>query len=197
MIIYGKKINLKNIEIADTDDIVRWRNNDNVRKYFINQTLFTKESHLKWMEDYVSTGKAYQFIILEKESNISIGSVYLRDVDRTHKKAEFGIFIGEDKYRGSGIGIEATKLILEYGFNELDLNKIFLRVLTNNYKAIKSYLNVGFKYEGYFREDVCVNSKYFDVIFMGILRDEKNYELCHEKSNSFSNLLSLRTEEDK
>lgn len=197
MIIYGDKIILRNIDLSDTDDIIRWRNNESVKKYFINQTLFTKESHLKWMNDYVSAGRTYQFIIIEKENNISIGSVYLRDVDKINKKAEFGVFIGEEKYRGLGIGIEATKLILKYAFNELGLNKIFLRVLSDNYSAIKSYLKVGFKYEGYFREDVCVNSKYLDVIFMGILRDEEKYEFNHKKNNSFNNLQLFNMEEDK
>jgi RimJ/RimL family protein N-acetyltransferase len=165
--------------------------------YFIDQTLFTKESHLKWMKEYVATGKTHQFIIIEKGNNISIGSVYVRNVDMIHKKAEFGIFIGKEKYRGSGFGIEATKLILRYAFEELSLNKVFLRVLSNNYAAIRSYLKAGFKYEGYFREDICVNSEYLDVIFMGILRDEEKYELNHEKKNSFNKLLLINMEEDE
>ncbi len=197
MIIYGNKIILRNIELSDTDNIIRWRNNDSVRKYFINQTLFTKESHLKWMKEHVSTGKAHQFIIIEKENNISIGSVYVRNIDTIHKKAEFGIFIGEEKYRGSGIGLEATKLILRYAFEELGLNKVFLRVLSVNHAAIKSYSKAGFKYEGLFREDVCVNSEYLDIIFMGILKDERKYELNHNKMNSFNKLLLTNMEEDE
>ena len=179
MILFGDKIYLKNIELSDTDDIIRWRNQENVRKYFINQDLFTRESHLKWMENVVSIGKAVQFIVVVKSTKTPIGSVYIRDIDYKNKKGEFGIFIGEKQYTGHGFGTEAADLIIKYGFLQLDLNKIYLRVLSTNLSAIKSYLKVGFKYEGYFREDVYVRQNYLDVIFMGILKDEEKYKIDH------------------
>ncbi len=154
----------------DTDLIVKWRNNINVKKNFIFQEQFTREIHLNWLKTNVFTEKALQFII--NYNGISIGSTFLRDIDYSNNKAEFGIFIGEDEYRGKGLGTQATLQILRYGFEELNLNKIFLRVLNNNTYAVNSYMKSGFQEEGLFKEDVYIKDKYYDVLFMSILKKE-------------------------
>ena len=79
----------------DTDLIVAWRNQDAVRKNFIYQELFTRQGHEKWIRTMVETGKVVQMIICELATDRPLGSVYIRDIDRQHNKAEYGIFIGE------------------------------------------------------------------------------------------------------
>ncbi len=172
MILEGKDIYLRSIEESDTDNIIAWRNKPDVRKYFINQELLTIQNHTNWLRNYVETGRVRQFIIVSRKDGKGIGSVFLRDIDVINKKAEFGIFIGEEEYLGCGFGTQALGLIMEYGFQELHLNKIFLRVLADNVRAIKSYQKSGFSQEGYFRKDVFVNSELKDLIFMAKLRDE-------------------------
>ena len=98
--------------------------------------------------------------------------MYLRDIDHNFKKAEYGIFIGEECARGRGIGSKAAGLILDYCFNELDLNRIFLRVFARNEQAIASYKKAGFVFEGLFRQDVILNGIKEDVVFMSILRED-------------------------
>ena len=138
------RIRLRPINKKDTHLIVKWRNNDNVKKNFVFQEKFTEELHNKWMDDKVASGSVVQFIIIEKETNDPIGSVYFRDIDYDKKIAEFGIFIGEDSKRGKGFGNEAVELALQYGFDMLKLNEIFLRVYADNKAAVKSYEKVGF-----------------------------------------------------
>lgn len=166
MIIQGEKIRLIPMDERDTNDVIRWRNN--VRDKFIYRELFTVESHTKWLNEVVRTGKAVQFIIDAKEDG-RIGSVFLRDIDYINKKAEYGIFIGEITAQGKGYGHEAAKLMIQYGFIELGLHKIMLRVLSDNYKAIKSYEKTGFLQEGYLKEEVCIDNNYYDIILMGII----------------------------
>ncbi len=166
----NSKLKLEPITEEDTDLILKWRNNINVKKNFIFQQMFTKDIHLNWLKTNVFTGKTAQFII--NYDGTSIGSTFLRDIDVDNNKAEFGIFIGEDNYRGQGLGTQATLQILKYGFEKLNLNKIFLRVLNNNTSAVNSYIKSGFQKEGLFREDVCINNKYYDVLFMSILKNE-------------------------
>lgn len=168
----GSRVTLRPIEKSDTDLIVAWRNNPLVRRNFIFQEIFTKEMHEGWLENMVATGKVVQFIIIEREGSLPVGSVFIRDIDEVHKKGEYGIFIGEDKMRGKGLGTEATRLILDYGFGPLGLNKIFLRVLADNAGAIRSYEGAGFVREGYLKEDVFVNGKFCDVVLMAIQKGE-------------------------
>lgn len=172
MELIGDNIYLREIEISDTEDIIRWRNQEEVRKFFINQQPFTRQGHLDWFHNMIQTGKAVQFIITNKNDNKSIGSVYLRDIDYDHSKCEYGIFIGEPDYKGCGIGTQAAKLTIKYAFEVLQLNRIFLRVFADNERAIHSYQKAGFKLEGCFRQDVFVNQKFKDVIYMAILKKE-------------------------
>ena len=72
---------LRPITVEDTDDIIQWRNSEDVRKYFIYQGVLTREGHLRWLETRIQSGEVVQFIIVEKRTEESIGSVYLRDVD--------------------------------------------------------------------------------------------------------------------
>lgn len=159
------KIELVNITKKDTPLIVKWRNNENVRRNFIFQEKFTNEMHNNWMDTKVATGEVVQFIIRVKETNQAVGSVYFRDIDNERKEAEYGIFIGEDEARGKGYGTEAAKLALEYAFTKLNLKTIFLRVFADNKGAIKSYENAGFvKVDR--TENVVIDNQEREVIFM-------------------------------
>ncbi len=165
-------IKLRKITIEDTDNILKWKNNENVKKNFCIQEELKREQHLNWLKNKVNKGKVIQFIIESTELNKDVGSVYLRDIDIKNNKAEFGIFIGEDDARNKGIGSKATKKIIEYGFEKLKLHKIYLRVFSNNFGAIKAYEKAGFVYQGTAKDDIKLpNGKYQDIIFMAVIKE--------------------------
>lgn len=171
--ISNEKIILKSISSEDTENIIRWRNSENVRKNFLDQRMFTVESHTNWLKNMVETGKVEQFIIIDKNDNVPVGSVFLRDIDYENRKAEYGIFIGEDSARGKGIGTAAAERIIQYGFEELKLHKIFLRVLAENIGAIKSYEKAGFKQEAYLVDEVNINDEFKDIVLMAVINSER------------------------
>lgn len=156
----------------DTDLIVAWRNSEGVRKHFIYQAMFTREGHLGWLRNVVEPGKAAQMIICESDTDKPLGSVYIRDIDREHRKGEYGIFIGEDAARGRGIGTAAAKLMIRYGFEELKLHRLFLRVYADNMRAVRSYEKAGFVREAYLKDDVYVNGDFRDIILMAVLNPQ-------------------------
>lgn len=165
-LIMGEHISLKPITYADTDLIVRWRNNDAVRQNFVYRETFTPQIHEKWMKTQVETGRVVQHIIQIKETGWPIGSVYFRDVDFVNHSAEFGIFIGENSARGKGFGREAVSIYCQYGFDSLGFHRIFLRVFTDNITAINSYKRAGFAEEGIARDLVLIDGVYRDMLFM-------------------------------
>lgn len=150
----------------DTERIIRWRNSDAVRKNFIYQELFTREDHEHWIRTKVETGDVVQMIICDLASGEPFGSVYIRDIDRQHNKAEYGIFIGEPSARGRGLGTAAAKLMLRYCFEEEGLHRVYLRALSGNEQAIRSYEKAGFQREGILRGDVKIDGKYADIVWM-------------------------------
>ena len=106
--IEGERVLLRPITPEDTPLIVKWRNTESVRRNFIFRGPFTAEVHTRWMETKVASGEVLQYIIVDKETGESVGSVYFRDVNRENRSAEYGIFIGEEAARGNGLGCWRT-----------------------------------------------------------------------------------------
>ncbi len=163
---------LRKIKASDTDNIVRWRNSDSVKKNLFTQSELTAEQHLAWLKSKVDTGSSAQYIIVISENNINtdIGTVFIKNIDRQSNKGEFGIFIGEASYRGKGYAQIASKKILEIGFLELNLNRIYLSVMSDNMAGIATYKKAGFEVEGILKEDYLQNNEYRDIVVMGITR---------------------------
>lgn len=167
--ITGECVVLRPITDADTDHIVNWRNTPSVMQNFIFRQKFTPEMHRNWLATKVATGQVVQYIIEEKATGRPVGSVYYRDVDHGNHSAEYGIFIGEPDARGKGFGTETARLFTEFGFRQLGLHRISLRLLAENLPARRSYEKAGFVLEGTFRDMVLLDGRYRDVVFMARL----------------------------
>jgi RimJ/RimL family protein N-acetyltransferase len=112
------------------------------------------------------------FIIHTLESNRSIGFVDLGSIAWNHGEAWVGIGLGEREDWGKGYGTDAMHVILRYAFTELNLHRVSLGVFEYNPRAVHSYEKVGFIYEGRIRKQLKREGKHWDVIQMGVLRDE-------------------------
>ncbi|MDD3401304.1 MAG: UDP-4-amino-4,6-dideoxy-N-acetyl-beta-L-altrosamine N-acetyltransferase [Eubacteriales bacterium] len=166
-------VSIRPISRDDTDNIVRWRNRADVKLNLFSQADTTPESHLRWMETMVDTHRCHQFII--ELDGRAVGTSFLKNIDPHSRKAEFGIFIGEPEARGKGVGTQATRLTVDYGFITLGLNRIFLEVFSLNSSAIAAYQKVGFVKEGVLKEDYMRQGIPFDVTVMAILaKDAEN-----------------------
>ncbi len=162
-------VSLRPMTAADTSKIVAWRNKDFVRKNFIYQELFTEEGHLAWIKNQVEPGYVVQFIICLNDGR-EIGSVYFRDIDRENKTAEYGIFIGEEDAIGCGYGSRTARLALQYAFDTMRLEKVFLRFLADNIGARRSYEHAGFRLIENREERAALQQGECRILFMEIDR---------------------------
>ncbi len=168
---------LRPMTLEDTDLIIEWRNSRSVRSNFIYQEPFTREGHENWIHTMIDTGRAVQMIICLLDDGRPVGSVYIRDIDRRHNKAEYGIFIGDPSARGRGAGTAAARLMLRYCFEEERLHRIFLRAFADNVQALRSYEKAGFVREAYLKDDVRIDGIYRDIVLMAALHhEEKNHQ---------------------
>jgi RimJ/RimL family protein N-acetyltransferase len=101
-----------------------------------------------------------------------IGFVAFDGIDWRHGNTFVAIGLGEPAYRGNGYGTDALRVMLRYGFQELNLYRIQLNVFSYNERAIKSYLKVGFSSEGRQRGMLLRDGRRWDFVYMSILRDE-------------------------
>lgn len=173
LVIRGQQIYLRPITADDTEIVVRWRNKPAVMGNFIHRKPVSREEHENWLADKVYKGLVHQFIVCRNEDDMPLGSVYLQHFEEEHKKAEEGIFIGEEQVYGKGIGTEAAKLMLRYVFEELRLHKVVARVLAYNKASIRTHEKAGYVQEAYFKDELFLDGKYEDLIFFGAVNPEK------------------------
>jgi ribosomal-protein-alanine N-acetyltransferase len=116
-------------------------------------------------------GRAANFAVRLADSGRLIGCVGLRDIDRDHRQAELGFWIGRE-YWGQGYAREAAKAVIGYGFEVLDLNRIYAHHMARNPAAGKVLLHIGMKREGLMRQRVRKWGVFEDVVLYAILRDD-------------------------
>lgn len=160
----GEHVYLRPITHDDTDMIVKWRNQENVIKYFFYRGEFTRESHERWLRERVETGEVVQFIVCENEGDRPVGCTYIRDIDEQNRKAEYGVFLGEVDARGHGIGKEILNLTVDYAFNVLNLHRIYARVFETNKPSLFCFLNCGFSKEALLKDSVFTDGEFHDVV---------------------------------
>jgi len=123
-------------------------------------------------EQAQASGTEFEFSVRTLADDKLIGFVALDGINWQHGDTFVGIGIGDPAYRGNGYGTDAMRVMLRYGFRELNLQRISLDVFEYNERAIKSYLKAGFVIEGRQRGMLLRDGRRWDFIYMGILRDE-------------------------
>ena len=170
--IVGERIYLRPLEPAqDNHHYSTWMNDEEIRRYF--SIYPTSDSRGKErIEQLYHDGKHIIFGVALNEDNRLIGLVGLKDINYVNQTAEFYVIIGDRAAWGKGFGTEATKLMLRYGFLELNLNRIQTQDMEDNIGGWRADEKAGFKYEGTLREDILRFGKYQDVRVYSILRRE-------------------------
>lgn len=169
LILKGTYIYLRPICVEDTERVVRWRNDRNVVKNFIDRTPLSQEIHLDWLNNKVQKGCVHQFVVCRNIDKMPLGSVYLQNFEEKNKKAEEGIFLGEEQAYGKGVGTEAAKLMLNYAFEYLKLHKVLARVLAYNQASLRMHQKAGYVQEAYFKDELFLDGKYEDLVFFVII----------------------------
>ncbi len=172
----GDRIYLSPRNSEDVEKFTEWLNDFEITDYIGRSDIVTTLSgERKYLEGNCSPEAT--FVIVTLEDNKMIGTVSLEKISNSHRTATLGIFIGDKEYLNKGYGTEAIKLILDYGFNYMNLHHIELQVMEFNTRALKCYKKCGFKEVGTIRENRFINGKYYNTICMDILKQEfkENY----------------------
>lgn len=134
-------------------------------------TPYALESSRASVEDVIKQHR-HVFSIVDLATDTLIGRCLLFDINQVDRNAMLGIVIGEKSYWGRGYGQDATRLLLDYAFNLLNLNSVMLGAFSFNERAINCYRKVGFKEIGRRRQARIIGQRMFDAILMDILAEE-------------------------
>ncbi|MBY6037612.1 GNAT family N-acetyltransferase [Fictibacillus nanhaiensis] len=168
-------VRLRDLMLEDADDRYEWCLDEEVTKHLNmpeEYPPFTRDETKKWIEQCIHKTNGYEQKAILSEDGHHIGWVDLKQIDKLNKHAELGIAIGNKAYWGKGYGMAAMHKMLRFGFEQLDLNKIWLRVEVDNQKAIKSYKRAGYVEEGVLRQDRLRKGRFIDRLRMSILRED-------------------------
>ncbi|MEW9096445.1 MAG: GNAT family protein [Clostridiaceae bacterium] len=170
----GKKVRLTAIEKEDVAQFTQWYNDTHFMRNYdvISAVPKNSEEVLEMLNEIKGASDKYIFAIRHIETGEFIGVTGFENVLWNNGTALIYIGLGNEEYRGQGIGEEAMYLTMEFGFEELNFHKIYLYVLEYNKPAINLYEKLGFIKEGVFREFINRDSKRHDMYLYGILKTE-------------------------
>ncbi len=171
----GKLVRLRRVDPAsDTDDRYRWMNDPGVTDTLgMRPGRLSKEEVRKYLElTAASSDSVVEWAIEAFETGAHIGGCTLRGFNHVARSAEIGIAIGEAEYRGRGYGTDAVRLLIQIGFEQFNLNRIWLTANAGNTAGLKAYTKAGFTQEGLLRQYGYINGHYYDTVIMAILRSE-------------------------
>lgn len=166
------KVTIRQFERTDIPKKVEWINNPENNQFLHYDIPICVEKTEKWFDSHIDEDTRYDAVIEVEE--VPVGTIGLLNIDRKNRKAEYYIAMGETLYKGKGVAKEASRLILQYAFEVLDINRIYLFTESENIVAQKLFERVGFVEEGLIRQDIMSHGKLVDRYVYGILREDWN-----------------------
>ena len=173
--ISGEKVYLKAVEQEDLEQLKEWRNLPDFRKHFREYRELNSAMQLKWYESFVVNDKnTIMFSIFLKSTDELVGCCGLCYINWVHRNADLSLYIGhENAYiDDSGLAEEACLLLLEYGFNEINLHKIWTEIYDFDEKKQKLYNKFGFNQDGILRDQYYYDGKWCNSLLLSLISNE-------------------------
>ena len=173
LLVSGERVALGPLRPDLAETYGRWMNQPEVRFGVEYLAIATPQSQQAWIEESNKAAakrepEAVAFTIYDLTDGTPVGTCSLFEISYMQSSARFGISLGER--RGQGLGGEATRLALDWGFHVLGLHNVLLEALAWNAAAIRAYERAGFRRIGTRREAAMSRGERADVVLMDALR---------------------------
>lgn len=172
MHIVGKKVVLRAIEKEDLHLLQKWANDPDIQ-YMLGGWHFptNQNDQEKWFHSLSCSSLNQRFMVVNNE-HTSIGMANLININFKDGNAELGLLI-DKQYQKMGYGEDIVFCLMNYGFNELRLNRIETSIIEINQPSLNLFINkCGWKKEGILRNWYFRKGQYIHKNILGILRDE-------------------------
>jgi RimJ/RimL family protein N-acetyltransferase len=173
-LLQGERVQLTAFAPRDLPTFARWYQDTAFSRRFDASPAMpkTEKQVAEYIEEQQKSPTAYPFAIRLLNTDDMIGYGELDGILWTQGTGWTSIAIGDPAFRGQGYGAEALRLLLNFGFAELNLRRVQLTVFSYNTPAIRLYEKLGFQREGVFREFLHRDGQTFDMLLYGLLRRE-------------------------
>ncbi|MFL0077952.1 GNAT family N-acetyltransferase [Tenacibaculum maritimum] len=171
--ITGKNIGLRAVEKEDLPYLRDWRNIPNFRKHFREVRELSLTDQEAWFESLQKTRHInYMFTIVDLKTNRPIGAGGILYINWIIRSGDFSFYIGEDEmYIGNdGKAKEAAELLIDYGFKNLNLHKIWMELYEFDTQKIDFFKNYfDFKQDGLLRDNCFENGRYWNSLIISLI----------------------------
>jgi len=166
----GEVTFLRAVERSDLAQLLEWRNNSELRMYFREHRLLSTDQQTKWFEEVVmKDDRVRMFSICNMDKEL-LGACGLCYIDWVNRSADFSIYIGYNHmYIDDILAIDASRLLIKYGFGELNLHRLWAEIYDFDAQKIAMFEQLEFKLEGRHRETHWMEEQWCDSLFYSLL----------------------------
>jgi len=170
----GKLLSLYAVEKEDLQQLCNWRNNSAFRKHFREYRELNMRQQEIWFEEKViKDPTTIMFSIKRNDDGELLGCCGFVYINWVHRHADLSLYIGwNDAYIEEGYGEESCQLLLDYGFNELCLNKVWTEIYEFDDKKKTLYDKFSFQQDGLLRQNYWYDGKWWDSRILSLLIKE-------------------------
>ena len=172
----GKRLYLRGLVESDADGVYpEWLNSADVCRGNSHHSFpYTREAACAYIRDALQTRSSLILAIVLQDGDRHVGNIALQNIHPIHRSAELSILIGERDVWGTGLGLEAAKLLIDHAFDALNLQRIECGTFATNRGMQKLALSLGMKEEGRRRQAAFKNGAYEDIVEYGILKADRS-----------------------
>lgn len=171
-------IKLRDLQEKDAEFMLEWMHNPKIARAFKKDMEHnTIEDVKKYIfqsknQNNISLAENLNYAVVDSDKDEYLGTVSLKNIDRSNSNAEFAIVIRECAQGVAGISTKATKLLLDIAFKDLGLERVYLTVLHNNVRARNFYEKIGFMHEGTARKQLHIKDVFVNWDYYGLLKED-------------------------
>lgn len=170
-----ERFRLRKIELTDASNMYSYFSQDRVTEFYDLETFSSKQQAVELIESLLfryQSRKQIRWGIARKENNELIGTCGFHALEKDHFKAEIGYELHPD-YWGSGVMAEVIAKVVNYGFNEMGLNRIEAFYDPLNHASRRVLEKNGFEFEGILRKRFFEKGKFVDAAISALLKEIK------------------------
>jgi RimJ/RimL family protein N-acetyltransferase len=169
--IAGERVALTELRQSDCDVLLGWINDPETVRLNAPYAPVHEPGHLAWFDAVTADPSRIVFAVRHLSEPRIIGILQLVDIHPVHRSAELIIRIGDDRDRNRGAGSEAARLAVDFAFRDRNLQRVWLRVFSDNQRAIRAYEKAGLRVEGTLSRAAFIGGLWRDETVMAVLAD--------------------------
>jgi len=163
-------IYLRKLEATDLDRTWVWVNDPDIAEKIGTPIPVSKSEQLRWFERTDQAKDKIVFALCLRDGDTHIGNLSLDNIEPRHRTARLSIFIADPSLRGQSLGSRAIRLLTDYAFGYLNLNKVWCKTTGDDDGTLKFYERLGFRVEGVLRMHEFVAGRYVDKVILAFFR---------------------------